>query len=185
LAEHDGFGILPSMHLSLAADMSGVDMILPPLDNIVSNGDFESGVSVGWQLGGTSAPGPTDEAHTGYGAALMGGFGELSWLSQSLTVPPDLTNPTLSFLVRVDDDEAGSSTVQIELEGTPVSYTHVVGAGDWSHVWIPVDAAAGQQVTLTFTLSDTPAVRLDEVSLGSALPGGYFPNLPLVLRQHD
>jgi lysophospholipase L1-like esterase len=185
LAEHDGFGLLPSRHLSVAADMSGVDMILPPLDNVVSDGDFEPGAWDGWQGGGTFAPTLTSEAHTGYGAALLGGLGELSWLSQPLAVPPDLINPTLSFLVRLDDDAAGSSTVQIELEGTPIGYTHVVGVGDWSHVWIPVDAAVGQQVTLTFTVSDTPAVRLDEVSLGSALSGGFFPNLPLVLRDHD
>jgi hypothetical protein len=173
------------MHLSVAADMSGVDMILPPLDNVVSDGDFEPGAWNGWQAGGTFTPTLTNGAHTGYGAALLGGMEELSWLGQSLSVPADLTDPTLSFLVRLNDDLDGSSTVQIELEGTPISYTHVVSAGDWSHVWLPVDAAAGQAVTLTFTLSDTPAVRLDEVSLGSALSGGYFPNLPLVLRHHD
>jgi acyl-CoA thioesterase-1 len=185
LAEREGFGILPSIHLSVAADMSGVDMILPPLDNVVSDGDFEPGAWNGWQAGGTLTPALTSDAHTGSGAALLGGLGELSWLRQSFIVPADLTNPTLSFLIRLDDDAAGSSTVQIELEGTPISYTHVVGAGDWSHVWLPVNAAVGQPATLTFTLSDTAAVRLDEVSLGSALSGGHFPNLPLVLRHHD
>jgi hypothetical protein len=162
-----------------------VDMILPPLDNVVSNGDLEPGTWGSWQAGGTFTPTLTPEAHTGYGAALLGGLGKLSWLRQPLSVPVDLTNPTLSFLVRLDGDVAGSSTIQIELEGTPISYTHVVESGDWSHVWLPVDAAVGQPVTLAFTLSDTSAVRLDEVSLGSALSGGHFPNLPLVLRHHE
>ena len=49
-------------------------------------------------------------------------------------------------------------------------------------MWLPVDAAAGQALTLTFTVSDNPAVRLDEVSLGSAIKGGSQMLLPLVFR---
>jgi len=88
----------------------------------------------------------------------------------------------LSFLVRLDDAAAGTSTLSVELAGMPISHSQIVSTADWTHVWLPVDAAVGQAMTLTFTVSDNPAVRLDEVSLGSAIKGGSQVQLPLVFR---
>jgi hypothetical protein len=152
--------------------------VLPPLDNVVRDGDLEPGAWDDWQVGGTLVPTLTAESHTGYGAALLGDMGQMSWLNQSLSVPGDLTDATLSFLVRLDDDADNSSTLHVELDGTSVSHTQDVPAGSWIHVWLPVDAALGQSTDLVFTVSDAPAVRLDEVSLGSALFGGAYIYMP-------
>jgi lysophospholipase L1-like esterase len=182
-ASRDGFAIRPPMQgVSVTTDMSGLDFVLPPLDDVVSDGGFEQGSWGDWQPGGTLAPTLIAQGHTGEGAALLGGLGVTATLSQSLSVPGTLTDATLSFLARLDDDAAGSSALQVTLDGTPLAWTQGVTAGGWTHVWFPVDAAVGQAVTLTFTISDSPAVRLDEVSLGSAAKGGYWVYLPLTAR---
>lgn len=179
----DGFGILPPMSpVSVTEDLVGLDFVLPPLDDVVSDGGFEAGAWGDWLPAGTAMPSLITGTHTGNGAVLLGGTGETSSLSQVLTVPDNLSDATLSLLVRLDDDEEGSSTLQIELAGTVINYTQVVSPGGWTHVWLPVDDAAGQTLTLSFHLSDTPAVRLDEVSLGSAAFGGAYVHLPVVLR---
>lgn len=181
---HDRFGLLPPMHvLSVTADVDGLDLVLPPLDDVVSDGDFESGAWGNWTLAGSLSPTRTAEAHSGDGAVLLGGMGEDSQLKQTISIPGDLTDATLSFLARLNDDADGSSILWVELEGTAVSATKAVPAGDWMHIWLPVDEAVlGKQVTLTFTVSDKPAIRLDEVSLGSALKGGSWVYLPIVRR---
>jgi len=181
IADQNRFGLLPPLHLSVSGDLSGVDLVLPPLDDVVTNGGFESGWG-GWQAGGSLTPTLTTAAHTGSRAVLLGGLGERSWLKQPLSLPGNLTDATLSFLVRLDDDASGSSTLQVALEGTPISQTQTISAGGWSHLWLPVEAAVGQAVTLTFTVSDSAALRLDEVSLGSARPGASFVWLPVVLK---
>lgn len=177
----DGFGDLPPMHLPVNMDLDGLSFVLPPADDAVVNGGFENGW-VGWDSGGSLAPTLDAQPHTGTGAVLMGDAGELAWISQPLYIAEPLDEPTLSFLVRLDDDAEGSSTLNVTLEGTPINYTQVVSAGNWSHVWLPVDVAVGQTITATFTSADAPAVRLDEVSLGSAQVGGSWAYMPLISR---
>lgn len=179
-ASRQGFGSLPPLHAELlASDLSGLDFVLPPEDDIVGNGGFESGLA-SWQPGGTPSPAPISEAHTGSGAVRLGGGTGTSSLRQSLTVPDTLTDPTLSFLVRLDST-GGKSTLGVELSGMPKKSIEVLTT-DWTHVWFPVDAATGRTATLTFTVSGNPAVRLDEVSLGSALSGGSWTFVPIISR---
>jgi hypothetical protein len=85
-------------------------------------------------------------------------------------------------MVRLEDSNAGNSTLEIELVGTPISHTQQVSSDSWTHVWFPVDAALGEVVTLTVTVSEDPAVILDEVSLGTAVVGGGSVFLPFVGR---
>jgi len=183
LVARDGFGTLPPMHLtSVATSLSGLDLVLPPHDDVIGNGGFEAADWGDWQPGGTIMPAVISGGHTGDRVARLGGIGGPSWLRQDLSVPGDLVDATFSFLVRLDDTAAGTSTLTIGLAGTPISHTEVVSTADWTHVWLPVDAAVGQAVMLTFTVSDNPAVRLDEVSLGTAIEGGSQVQLPLVFR---
>ena len=121
---------------------------------------------------------------TGSGAVLLGGAEGVSQLSQSLSVPGNLVDATLSFLVRLDGS-SGDSMLQVELGGTSISHTEVVTTYDWTQVWLPVDSALGQEVTLVLSVSDDAAVTLDEVSLGSARSGGAFVNMPVVLRASE
>jgi lysophospholipase L1-like esterase len=184
-ASRDGFGTLPPMHLvSVSDDMDSLDLHLPPLDDAVGDGGFEGGSWGDWNPGGTSTPTFTSQAHTGDGAVVLGGLGDTSTLSQSLSVPGTLTNATLSFLVRLDT-AGGSSAILVSVDGTPISHSQVVSTTDWTHAWLPVDAAVGQPVTLTFMVDSNPAVRLDEVSLGTARHGGSVTFLPIVQRDHS
>ena len=181
---HDAYGKMPPMRaISVTTDLAGLDFVLPPLDEVVSDGGFEDGGWGDWQTAGTLTPTLGAEPHTGYGAVLMGGAGETAQISQVLSIPEGLSNTTLSFLARLDDQAGGSSTIQVELEGTSISSTQSISTGEWTHLWLPVDeVGGGQEVTLIFALSDTAAVRLDEVSLGSAIRSGSFVHLPMVLR---
>mgnify|MGYP001175224507 CR=1 FL=1 len=182
VARPDRFGALPAMlGVPVSDDVSGLGFVLPPQDDVVVNGGFEEGDLSSWQANGTLTPTWTDQPHTGTGAVLLGGGIGSSTLSQAISMPANLSDPTLSFMVRLDDEAGGNSSLQITLAGTPVS-TQVVTSGSWKHVWLPVDGFLGQSGGLTFSVSDSPAIRLDEVSLGSALPGGSLNYLPAVVR---
>jgi lysophospholipase L1-like esterase len=184
-SRNDRFGSLPPMHREVSENVAGLEFILPPQasEDAVTDGGFEQGTLSAWQVGGTQPPGLTAQAHTGDQALLLlGGVDHTSVLSQTLSVPATLTDATLSFLVKLDNSADVSSTIDIDLLGTPISHTQVVSAGEWSHVWFPVEDAVGQAATLAFSVSDSPAVRLDEVSLGSALPGGSRIYMPAIYR---
>jgi lysophospholipase L1-like esterase len=178
---HSRFGPLPPMHRAVSGDATGVDFVLPPLDDVVSNGGFESAGWVGWTPNGTPLPTQLSTGgHTGDGAALLGGGGT-SRLSQTISVPAGLSNPTLSFLVR-PDNPASSSAIQVEVQGAGVNQTVPVPAGDWHHVWLPVDGAPGKSVTLVLSVSNPVPVQVDEVSVGPAAYGGSLIYLPFVQR---
>ncbi len=179
----NGFGTLPPMHvLSVTHSLDRLDFVLPPYDDAIDNGDFEMTDWGSWLPGGTVMPAIVSGGHTGDRAARLGGIGGPSWLLQGLSVPEELANATLSFLVRLDNAAAGSSALTVKLAGMPISYTQVVTTADWTHVWLPIGASVGQAITLTFTVSNNPAVRLDEVSLGSAINGGSQVHLPVVFQ---
>jgi len=170
--------------ITVTADLDGLDLILPSLDNVVEDGGFETGSWGQWQVTGTATPTFSADARSGNWAALLGGgAGTESKLSQTLAIPTSLTDPTLSFMARLDDDAAGSGTLRAELEGTTAVVTSTVPAGGWVHVWLPIEEdLGGQSVTLTFSVVDAPPLRLDEVSVGSALKGGSWVYLPAVMR---
>jgi hypothetical protein len=178
-------------------DVSGLEFILPPQDDAVTSGDLET--LNGWQTGGSVLPSLANTAHTGIHSVQMGSPGADAILSQVISPGSDLSNPALSFMTRLSG--AGpASTLQIELASTgvfspPVSYTLAVMIDGWSHAWYDLAALAGEQMatspnspalilaeplTLTFTVSDGPAILVDEVRLGSAPQGTYLTYLPVI-----
>jgi hypothetical protein len=185
-ASRNGFGSLPDMHfVGLSKDAIGLDLVLPPVDDVVKDGDFEDGNWGAWNSSGTLPPTLGGSPHTGYGAVMMGAAGESSVLSQTLTIPSALVDATLTLMVRLDDEAEGNSELKVELSGTSVDHTVVVSQETWTHTWLPVDVATGKEVTLTLAVSDSAAIHLDEVRLGSAHFGGSVTYLPLALRDHD
>lgn len=185
-ASREGFGVLPPMHLlSVTTDVAGLEFVLPPMDDAVQDGGFEAGEWGSWQPGGTLSPTLGAEPHTGHVAVLMGGGEGRSTLSQSFLIPPTLTDATLSLLAWAEEEAGAYNTLDISLEGPnllPITATLAFAGEGWVHAWVPVDAAVGKDVTLTFSVSGAPAVRLDEVSLGSVRSGGGLLYLPLALR---
>jgi hypothetical protein len=183
----DFFGPLPPMvDVTVNDNVSGLEFILPPKDDIVTSGGFEGTDLVPWQLGGTTMPTLTPTAHTGHGAVKFGQLGADSSLSQVVTPASSLTNPTLSFIVRLET--AGPpTTLQIRLASAdvfspPAIYNLPISSSAWTHVWYGLPDLVNEPLTITFTVSDDPAILMDEVSLGSSLKGVQPLYLPLIHR---
>jgi lysophospholipase L1-like esterase len=186
VARPDRYGPLPAMYdVAVSADVSGLSFILPPADDAVADGGFETGGLAAWRVGGTVPPTLSAVAHTGLGAVRLGGAGESAYLSQGVT-PADGEAPTLSFLVRLDQaGVAGTLRVDLAHSGSPSPpITQVVAIDNdiWTHVWYDLTGLVSEPLTLTFQVSDTAAILLDEISLGSALQGLYPAYLPLLSR---
>jgi hypothetical protein len=182
LAERDGFGTLPPMQLTqVTTSLSGMDFVLPPLADVVDNGGFEEPIGGDWQRSGTPSPSIVPGGHTGDAAVSLGGGGGTSTLQQALSLPGGMKNATLSFLVKLDGS-SGDNSIQVALAGTSLSWTVPVLPGGWTHVWYDVGDAVGRATTLTFTVTGSPAVLLDEVTVGSAASGGSRVFLPTVFR---
>ncbi|HDQ72306.1 MAG TPA: hypothetical protein ENN19_09440, partial [Chloroflexi bacterium] len=193
-----GFGALPPMHDVLVDDhLTGVDFVLPPEEDAVSNGGWESGDLSGWSgsFGMTHTVAMT-AAHTGrYGLDLQAGGGTLAfwpYVTQTVSIPSTWAQPTLSFLYRAIQGETGDALQAVVVGmGANERVTHTVALspapGAWTHAWRNLSDFAGQTVTLQFGFQEQTAgqqVYLDEVSVGDARAGVHSIFLPLVLRNH-
>jgi hypothetical protein len=183
----DLYGGLPAMHNQAAiGHVTGLEFVLPPHDDAVSDGGFEAGNLGAWLLGGVSPPALGGTAHTGQYAVRLGGGGLDSHLSQSISPGAAMSDPTLSFMARLE--EAGPpNTLQIVLSGgvmpaAPMTYTLVVEDANWVHAWYDLTGLVSDPLTVALVVDGGPALLVDEVSLGSALPGGYLVYLPVLYR---
>lgn len=89
-----------------------------------------------------------------------------SVLSRTVTVPPGMAHPTLSFVYQ------SAGALRLMVGGTPETTLPATPAG-FRHEWLDLSAYSGQPVTLTFRLARTagqPATWaiIDDVSLGAA-----------------
>ncbi len=111
-----------------------------------------------------------------YAGTLPNSQSRESDISQSLTLPASMTNPTLSFLASLSGVSEISGDEFSVLVGTDVSTTTLFTSTTptaWEHHWFDMTPWSGQAITLTFKLSENagfpPAsVLLDEVTLGAA-----------------
>ncbi len=175
------FGSLPPMNnVAVAGNVSGLVFVLPPKDDAVQNGGFEAGLA-GWTQGGASAPSAT--AHTGLGAARLDGSGGSASLVQVVTPAAGMTQAYLSIMARLAaPGEASTLQIRLSKEGSPdppeiheVSLT----SDTWTHAWFALGNLQGEPLTVALIVSGTPAILVDEVSLGTAQPGGNWIYLPL------
>ncbi len=104
----DNSGALTFEMFAADADV-GLDVFLPPADNVIQNGDFESGAlnSPGWTIGGEITPVLTSTVrHTGQQSVLLGTTSVSqtgdSAISQVVTIPLTMSFPVLSFLYLPD-----------------------------------------------------------------------------------
>ncbi len=190
-ASKAGFGALPPMYgVQVPADDSvgNVDFVLPPGDDVVTNGGFESGDD-DWATGGTSPTFLSDYGHTGTGyAKLAPTSGGTSTLSQGGVYIDDtnIVSPTLSFMYWYTSG-APSDYLQAEVNSTPVK-TITASSDGWAHGWAGVSNYAGLTVTLTLKVSrgsgGTTYAHVDEVSLGSAAPEPVAIYLPFAEKRY-
>ncbi|UCC64107.1 MAG: DUF5107 domain-containing protein, partial [Anaerolineae bacterium] len=197
----EGYTSLPPAY---AVDATGGDVTYPfvfashSFTNLIANGDFEHGLD-GWAQGGLAASPPaiTATAHTGFGAAQLGGrpFSGSVWLSQTASLPSQILSPTLSLLYRVP--LAGQDAAfQAVLASRTAAITHTLpltapgtAIAPWRHFW--ADVPAGWQGPLCLKLelsqssSPTPTtVLVDEVWLGYQSLEPHIIYLPLALKTH-
>ncbi len=180
-----GYGALPATQAWLLEDMDAVH-ILPPRQDLIVNGHFESALGPAWQTGGVVGVG-NFAAHSGFGGAHLGstdwGYSDpgSGVLTQTLTLPEDVHAPTLSVLFRrewglMEDifriavQDAAATTTLLEVNSsTGVTETM---SGDWMHAWFDMDAWRGQTITVTLSLLEvddgvSSEVHVDEVTLGA------------------
>lgn len=188
-----GYGALPATAFPANPDAS-LDLVLPPADNLVQNWGFETGsFGAAWQTSGTTAPVVVTDGrrHTGvYGALLQANYASdvalqaplagSSSLAQTLTLPPALAAPTLSFYYQLLNPTAGAGddfVVAVETgSGSTTVFTATAPTAGWTHRWVDLSPWAGQTITVRFTArratagADATAATVDEVTIGSAHP---------------
>lgn len=177
-ADSAGYGTLPPTHLTVNEDMA-FDLVLPPLDNRISDGGFESGALSEWMLLGSGVYTDAQRTYAGnYALAFAVVTTGTHAAEQSIYVAPHLHHPTLSLLYALPTDlAAGAFQVQLieeTLSGSilisrtiPVFETAAATTG-WQHMWADLSPYAGKTLTLTVALNQAVgAAWVDEVSLGS------------------
>ena len=121
-----------------------------------------------WQFSTEHGAGSSRPADIGYAGPLPGTETGDSRLSQTIAVPADMAHPTLSFLYA----SAGALKLTV---GDAQAVTLPPSPAGLRHTWLPLPAAAGQNVTITFELTQREGLppmwaTLDEVTLGAAHP---------------
>jgi lysophospholipase L1-like esterase len=177
------FGDLPPMYgvEAIESETTGVDLWLPPSDDVVTNGQFEVGLSDWSYLGGVQAV--TDTVHTGLKAVELSGN---SAISQTVTIAPTtMYSPTLSLMYVYTSGNPGDY-FEVRVNDTRVG-DRLVAAPDWAHTYLDLSTYLGQTVDLSFVLHQeeaTPAYAyLDEISLGSAGQAPEVTFLPLITKE--
>lgn len=193
-ASHPFYATLPPLKgLSVYSDLDGIDLYLPPADNRIENGDFESAGS--WEPEGVVTPVPVQgTGHTGEYALQLGELPDepstpLPWtwtIRQAVSVPDNAREFTLDWLYKVEGTPGANDEFLVTVVGvSEMAQSLSLSTTGWAHEWIDVTQFAGQQVTVSFTLrrqsgGEPLTVWLDEVGLGADTSGYVF--LPLIGR---
>ncbi|MFC2015574.1 GDSL-type esterase/lipase family protein [Chloroflexota bacterium] len=181
------YGPLPPMQdLQVNDNVTNLEFVLPPHDDTIANGGFETGTLDSWQLGGSVEPEWTSLSHTGTGGAQLAPGSGGSDLNQIVSPSLPLSDATLSFMVRLV--VAGSpALLNVELSdsdpGSPdLVETLSIDTDEWMHVWYDASALTTAPFVLSLGVSNNPAVYVDEVRLGSAIQGQFWTYLPITRR---
>ena len=182
---HDRFAALETVYgLSTTVSIS-TTFVLPPVDDAVQNGGFETGDFSSWDWSGNLSM--RLFPHSGEYGVIFSGSGVLS---QTLTVPD---NGVLSVLYRVFLDMPGATFV---ISSASVSVSPVQGSNalsltlstvesPWTHYWLDVGALVGEEVVLTVPVDANGAYGgafFDEITLGGTAPGKHVVFLPIIMR---
>ncbi|RME70917.1 MAG: hypothetical protein D6784_15905 [Chloroflexi bacterium] len=159
-------------------------LTLRPPDNIIQNGDFETGPA-GWQVTGTSPTTITVGHRSGAASLSLSG-------TVTLTQTGYITGsyrPVLSFWYKVNNGD-GNDLFIVDMLGTGLSTASSFSTstvGDWQHAWLSLDSGdvytgpTGVRITLEQRGGTDTTVWLDEVSLGSSQIV-YSTYLPVILK---
>ncbi|NNM46560.1 M4 family metallopeptidase [Knoellia sp. DB2414S] len=151
----------------------------PTGGNLLLNPGFESG-AVNWT--GTSGPITNNTgrpAHSGSWKLWLGGNGSTSTetISQNVTIPSTVTAATLSYWIRTDTAETGSTAydtmkVQIVAGGTTTTlatYSNVGANSTYTQKSFNVTSFKGQTVTVKFLMNEDSSLQTSFVVDDTAL----------------
>ncbi|AKU17306.1 M28 family metallopeptidase [Luteipulveratus mongoliensis] len=147
----------------------GSDPEPPTGANLLKNPGFESG-AVDWT--GTSGPITKDSgrpAHSGTWKAWLGGNGRTSSenVSQSVTIPATATAPKLSYWIRSDTNETGSTvydTLKVQVVSgtsttTLATHSNVGTSSTYAQKTLDLSAYKGKTITLKLTASEDSSLQ--------------------------
>lgn len=165
-----GFLTLPNTTYDIVGNYYvNTDVYLPAADNLINDWGFETyDMSAAWTLEGTQNSSSADAFHSGSRSAYFDA--NLRAISQTVTIPANMTNPTLSFMYRSRYGSGDNISLVISdgVSQTPFVFTSVYY---WQHEWIEVSEWSGKTITVTFRSPTTEDLfYLDEVTLSSAHP---------------
>ncbi len=196
---HDGYIPPPEVRdLDLHEPLVELDFTVRPWDDVVSNGDFEDGLT-DWETEADSAGSPTivDDMVRSGGYSLALGRGSTTGgdcgITQTVYVTPTMYMPSLSFWYRTPSTGGdGGDLFEVGIyHGDPLAYhplAIVEPSEEWKHHWLDLSSYMGP-ASISFNYhregSQDMTVYLDEVSLGRASGGPFKSYLPLVLRTHS
>lgn len=188
------YDTIPSMRNLRYSNNPEIHFYLPPANNLITNGGFESPDLSSWITSGNLPPSSsTISVHTGGNSLMMGGLAPSdnsgSVLQQTITIPGDMEKPVLSFLSFVPFNNALMSSHVHIIDGTDSSdYPIVINSfGYWDHHWIDMSSYSGKTITVEFdfninSTAQTAEMYLDEVSLGSEVGGVKNVYLPSIIK---
>ncbi|NOZ04848.1 MAG: carboxypeptidase regulatory-like domain-containing protein, partial [Chloroflexi bacterium] len=180
-ADRAGFGQPFVRHLAISNDRTNTALFLPPADNVIANSSFETGSLAGWQAGGANL---SSTAFSGDWAARLGPA-TTAHLSQTVYVPAELVNPTLSFIYQPDGPATFPDALHLRIAGT--NQIIPLNVSGWTHEHLDLTSLAllGRPVTISFDFepagTSSFAVLLDDIWLGSVPDPPQYSYLPLLM----
>jgi hypothetical protein len=188
-ASHSAYRSPPAIPMDVYSTTTTIPLTftLRPPDDVVVNGDFESGLS-DWTATGTAPTVVTNPLRSGdYSLAMSGNAG----MTQTHPVS-GMQEPTLSFWYKIvtsetdGDDSFKACLYQNDPSDCAATFAVTPTADvDWTHQWLALgmDEVYTGPLGISFSLeqdgSEPTTVYLDEVSLGK---GPYKVYLPLMVK---
>jgi hypothetical protein len=159
---------------------------LRPPDDVISNGDFENGLT-NWQVSG---PAPTSVANGRRSGSYSLRLDDTTVLSQTGLISASYQT-VLSFWYKLEGSD-GDDIFSAEILGTDglnSANTFTTSAnGDWQQAWLALNLTkvyigpVGARFSLTQAGPTQATLYLDEVSLGSSWGGPNGTYLPLIFK---
>lgn len=174
VSSNNGFNsIPPRKNIYINEEISNINFILPPSDDLIIDGGFESGTLNSWSGRGLIEPIIADTANTGEYAVLLGYTSSSSYqqqfdmsngnidfhgvsnqnqiecnscISQIITISNSIKQPTLSLNYKLKSNYPSSSNFTISLKNPSavITYTLYKTAEDWEHSWFDLSAFIGE-----------------------------------------
>ncbi|MBU0494753.1 MAG: hypothetical protein KKA73_15330 [Chloroflexi bacterium] len=185
----DAYGSLPPLKdVAVSGDTACPDLVLPPAQDAITNGQFEAGLA-GWDYATPLAL--TADAHTGDAAVQVAypvgpapAPSPVLW--QDTSINAGWAYPTLSLVYRLSGGNANDHLWAVVTGPTQTISVPLPAAADWTYVWLDLGTLAGRAVTVALEIDRDSILPLtltvDEISLGPGAVGPHNVFLPLVSR---